>query len=88
MDEQQLQHRYLSLDEQDASSDVFELSFSSEEPVERSLGTLEILSSEEPVERSLGTLEILKHTEDAVDFSRLNGGVAPFLFNHDPPGRR
>lgn len=68
MDEQQLQHRYLSLDEHDASSDVFELSF----------------SSEEPVERSLGTLEVLQHTEEAVDFSRLNGGVAPFLFNHDP----
>ena len=39
-------------------------------------------SSEFPVQRSFGT-EILSHEEGSIDFSRLNGGVAPVLWNHD-----
>lgn len=39
-------------------------------------------SSEYPVERSFGT-EILSHDEGAIDFGRLNGGVAPVLWNHN-----
>ena len=39
-------------------------------------------SSEYPVERTFGT-EILSHEEGSIDFSRLNGGVAPLLWNHD-----
>ena len=39
-------------------------------------------SSEYPVERSFGT-EILSHETDSIDFGRLNGGVAPVLWNHD-----
>jgi len=39
-------------------------------------------SSTYPVERSFGT-EILSHDEGAIDFSRLNGGVAPVLWNHN-----
>jgi len=39
-------------------------------------------SSTYPVERSFGT-EILSHDEGAIDFGRLNGGVAPVLWNHD-----
>lgn len=39
-------------------------------------------SSEHPVERSFGT-EILSHEEGSIDFSRLNGGVAPVLWNHN-----
>ncbi len=39
-------------------------------------------SSEYPVERSFGT-EILSHEEGSIDFSRLNGGVAPVLWNHN-----
>ena len=39
-------------------------------------------SSEYPVERTFGT-EILSHDEGSIDFSRLNGGVAPVLWNHN-----
>ena len=39
-------------------------------------------SSTYPVERSFGT-EILSHDEGAIDFGRLNGGVAPVLWNHN-----
>ena len=39
-------------------------------------------SSEYPVERSFGT-EILSHDEGSIDFGRLNGGVAPVLWNHN-----
>ena len=39
-------------------------------------------SSEFPVERNFGT-EILSHEEGSIDFSRLNGGVAPVLWNHN-----
>ena len=39
-------------------------------------------SSEYPVERSFGT-EILSHDTGSIDFGRLNGGVAPVLWNHD-----
>ena len=39
-------------------------------------------SSEYPVERSFGT-EILSHETGSIDFGRLNGGVAPVLWNHD-----
>jgi len=40
------------------------------------------ISSEEPVERSFG-LEVLRHTDGAVDLSRLNSGHAPLLLDHD-----
>ena len=40
-------------------------------------------SSEYPVERYFGK-EVLKHDDKAVDFSRLNTGAAPLLWNHDP----
>jgi HK97 family phage major capsid protein/HK97 family phage prohead protease len=40
------------------------------------------ISSEEPVERSFG-LEVLRHSEGAVDLSRLNSGHAPLLLDHD-----
>ena len=39
-------------------------------------------SSTYPVERTFGT-EILSHEDGAIDFSRLNGGVAPVLWNHN-----
>ena len=39
-------------------------------------------SSEEPVERYFGK-EVLSHDDDAADFSRLNNGTGPFLWNHD-----
>ena len=39
-------------------------------------------SSEFPVERTFGT-EILSHEEGSIDFDRLNGGVAPVLWNHN-----
>lgn len=39
-------------------------------------------SSEYPVERYFGK-EVLKHDEKSVDFSRLNTGAAPLLWNHD-----
>ena len=39
-------------------------------------------SSEYPVERSFGT-EILSHEERSIDVGRLNGGVAPVLWNHN-----
>jgi HK97 family phage major capsid protein/HK97 family phage prohead protease len=39
-------------------------------------------SSTYPVERSFGT-EILSHDDGAIDFGRLNGGVAPVLWNHN-----
>ena len=40
------------------------------------------ISSEEPVERSFG-LEVLRHSDGAVDLSRLNSGHAPLLLDHD-----
>ena len=40
-------------------------------------------SSETPVTRYFGD-EVLDHGRDAVDLSRLNGGAAPLLLNHDP----
>ena len=40
-------------------------------------------SSETPVTRYFGD-EVLDHDRDAVDLSRLNGGAAPLLLNHDP----
>ena len=40
-------------------------------------------SSEYPVERYFGK-EVLKHDDTSVDFSRLNSGAAPLLWNHDP----
>jgi HK97 family phage major capsid protein/HK97 family phage prohead protease len=40
-------------------------------------------SSTEPVERIWGP-EILDHSPGAVDLSRVTGGVAPLLLNHDP----
>lgn len=39
--------------------------------------------SETPVTRCFGD-EILDHDREAVDFTRLNGGAAPLLLNHDP----
>lgn len=39
-------------------------------------------SSEYPVERDFG-LEILSHREGCADFSRINSGSCPWLFNHD-----
>ena len=46
--------------------------------------TLEFsFSSEEPVKRYFGD-EVLDHSEESVDLARLNSGVAPLLFNHDP----
>jgi HK97 family phage major capsid protein len=39
-------------------------------------------SSEEPVERYWGR-EVLSHEDGAADFSRIEAGVAPYLFNHD-----
>jgi HK97 family phage major capsid protein/HK97 family phage prohead protease len=45
-------------------------------------------SSELPVERWFGT-EILSHAKSAVDLTRVSGGTAPLLFNHnwdDPIG--
>ena len=39
-------------------------------------------SSEYPVERYFGK-EVLKHDDKSVDFSRLNTGAAPLLWNHD-----
>ena len=46
--------------------------------------TLEFsFSSEEPVRRYFGD-EVLDHSEESVDLARLNSGVAPLLFNHDP----
>ena len=40
-------------------------------------------SSETPVTRYFGD-EVLDHDTAAVDLSRLNGGAAPLLLNHDP----
>jgi HK97 family phage major capsid protein/HK97 family phage prohead protease len=40
------------------------------------------ISSEEPVERSFG-LEVLRHSDGAVDLSRLGSGHAPLLLDHD-----
>ena len=40
-------------------------------------------SSEYPVERYFGK-EVLKHDDKSIDFSRLNSGAAPLLWNHDP----
>ena len=40
-------------------------------------------SSEYPVERYFGK-EVLKHDDNSVDFTRLNSGAAPLLWNHDP----
>ena len=40
-------------------------------------------SSETPVTRYFGD-EVLDHDRAAVDLSRLNGGAAPLLLNHDP----
>ena len=55
-----------------------ETSFSSQED-----NTYEFsFSSEFPVERTFGT-EILSHEQGSIDFSRLNGGVAPVLWNHN-----
>ena len=46
--------------------------------------TVEIsFSSELPVERYFGT-EILSHDQGAYDFSRIEQGACPLLFNHDP----
>ena len=46
--------------------------------------TLEFsFSSEEPVKRYFGD-EVLDHSDESVDLARLNSGVAPLLFNHDP----
>jgi len=46
--------------------------------------TVEVsFSSEQPVERWYGT-EILSHDKGAADFSRIDAGAAPLLFNHDP----
>lgn len=39
-------------------------------------------SSEEPVDRWWGK-EVLSHDDGAADFSRIEAGVAPYLFNHD-----
>lgn len=39
-------------------------------------------SSEEPVDRWWGR-EVLSHDDGAADFSRIDAGVAPYLFNHD-----
>jgi HK97 family phage major capsid protein len=39
-------------------------------------------SSEQPVERWFGA-EVLSHDEDAADFSRLNNGAGPYLWNHN-----
>jgi len=40
-------------------------------------------SSETPVTRYFGD-EVLDHNRDSVDLTRLNGGAAPLLLNHDP----
>ena len=40
-------------------------------------------SSEYPVERYFGK-EVLKHDDTSIDFSRLNSGAAPLLWNHYP----
>jgi len=40
-------------------------------------------SSETPVTRYFGD-EVLDHDREAVDLTRLNGGAAPLLLNHDP----
>lgn len=46
--------------------------------------TVEIsFSSEEPVDRYFGT-EILSHDAGSPDFSRIEAGACPLLFNHDP----
>ena len=39
-------------------------------------------SSEQPVERWFGA-EVLSHDSDAADFSRLNNGAGPYLWNHN-----
>lgn len=39
-------------------------------------------SSEQPVDRWFGP-EVLSHNEDAADFTRLNGGAGPYLWNHN-----
>ena len=39
-------------------------------------------SSEQPVERWFGP-EVLSHDADAADFSRLNNGAGPYLWNHN-----
>ena len=39
-------------------------------------------SSEQPVERWFGA-EVLSHDADAADFSRLNNGAGPYLWNHN-----
>ncbi|MEI8040842.1 MAG: phage major capsid protein [Verrucomicrobiota bacterium] len=41
-------------------------------------------SSELPVERAGGTMEILSHSPGDVDLSRLAGGDHPLLLNHNP----
>ena len=40
-------------------------------------------SSEFPVERYFGK-EVLRHDDKSADFTRLNSGAAPLLWNHDP----
>lgn len=39
-------------------------------------------SSEQPVDRWFGP-EVLSHDENAADFTRLNGGAGPYLWNHN-----
>ena len=39
-------------------------------------------SSEQPVERWFGN-EVLSHDATAADFSRLNNGAGPYLWNHN-----
>lgn len=39
-------------------------------------------SSEQPVDRWFGP-EVLSHDEDSADFTRLNGGAGPYLWNHN-----
>lgn len=52
--------------------------------VDQDSRTVEIsFSSEAPVDRYFGT-EILSHDAGSPDFSRIEAGACPLLFNHDP----
>nr|BDD44612.1 hypothetical protein 7 [bacterium] len=64
----EVQRRYLTINEPKADYDQLEFSFSSETPVTRCY---------------FGD-EVLDHDREAVDLTRLKGGAAPLLLNHDP----
>lgn len=62
----------------------FRAILASDMKVDENSRTVEIsFSSEAPVDRYFGT-EILSHDAGSPDFSRIDAGACPLLFNHDP----